>query len=611
MSYILGISCFYHDSAATLLKDSYILNAVQEERFTRIKHDKSFPKNSIEFLLKNNNLNVEDIDHIVFYEKPILKFERLLETYLHNAPFSFVSFKESMPIWIKEKLFQSNVLKKSIKQLSQNKKVSIPEIYYIEHHRSHAGSAFYCSPFLESTIITLDGVGEWSTTTISKGSYNKIEIMEDLKYPNSIGLLYSAFTYYLGFKVNSGEYKVMGLAPYGKPRFKEIIQNKLLQINGNGSFKLNMKYFNFDKNLTMINKRFENLFNYPTRSPDENLTEFHFDMASSIQCVIEDLVLKIVRYAKEKYPSNNLCLAGGVALNCVANGKIYKEKIFKNIWIQPASGDAGGSLGAAYTCYYEILNNKRNVAGDIMRNSYLGPIYKNEEIEQVLIENEIKYNFFEEEDLINDVVDEIIQKNVIGWFQGAAEFGPRALGNRSIIADARSIDMQSKVNLKIKYRESFRPFAPIILEEDVSEWFYYDNESKYMLMVADLKKDKQIKVPKSFEELNGIEKLKVKRSEVPAVTHVDYSARIQTINYKDNALMYKIIAKYKKKTKIPILLNTSFNVRGEPIVNSPKNALDCFFGTEMDTLYVGNFKIKKNGQTRIFNKNFSNKFEKD
>ena len=614
MSKVLGISAFYHDSAATILIDGQIIAAAQEERFSRIKHDKSYPYNAIEFCLKYANIELNDIDNIIFFEKPFLKFERLLETYVAFAPRGFISFCKSMPIWLREKLFQKNYLINQLSRHDKNfKNKNKDKIYFSEHHLSHAASAFYPSPFEEAIILTADGVGEWATTTVAVGKGKDLEIKKEIHFPHSLGLLYSSFTYYLGFKVNSGEYKVMGLAPYGKPVFVKKILEHLVDIKNDGSFHLNQKYFNYSTGLTMTNKKFDKLFgSKPRNSNTEQLTQFHMDIAASIQKVTEDIMLKIARSLKSEFKISNLCLAGGVALNCVINGKILKEKIFENIWIQPAAGDAGGSLGAALA-FWHIQNKKPRFikSSDSMKGSYLGKEFTQLEIEEELKKKGANYDVIEENELIDRTSVDLISGNAIGWFQGRMEFGPRALGSRSILADPRSTNMQKNLNLKVKFRESFRPFAPAILREDLSDWFDLNIDSPYMSFVTHLNKGKKIKMSQTEEQLFGIEKLNIKRSEIPAVTHVDYSARVQTVHEDTNSKFYKLIKKFKEKTKCPVILNTSFNIRGEPIVNSPTDAFNCFMGTNLDKLIIGNCYLDKKLQNKNLLKNYSNKFEKD
>jgi len=611
VSYILGISAFYHDSSATLLKDGLIVGAVQEERFTRKKHDPSFPRNSIRYLLKEEKITLQNIDHIVFYEKPFLKFERLLETYVAFAPRGFFSFLKSMPIWIKEKLFQKKIIQDELKEIDSNFN-NVNKIKFSEHHLSHAASAFYPSPFDKALILTMDGVGEWATSTIAVGEKNKIIIKEELNFPHSLGLLYSAFTYYLGFKVNSGEYKVMGLAPYGKPKYKDLILKKLIDLKEDGSFKLKMKFFDFATGLKMTNKYFSKIFSRNERKPEvEQLDQFHMDIAASIQSVTEEIVLKICKYIKNKYKIDNFCMSGGVALNCVANGKILIQNIFKNIWIQPASGDAGGSLGAAQALYYNELNNNRVSGRDMMNGSYLGPSFSNDEIKLSL--NKIGANFteLEEEKLLIEVATKLSEGNAIGWFQGRMEFGPRALGCRSIIADPRNEKMQKQLNLKVKFRESFRPFAPAILKEKVKDYFQINCESPYMLFVSEINEKIKKKMTYTEENLFGINKLNVIRSDIPAVTHIDYSARIQTVDQQTNLIFYKLIQKFYEITNCPILINTSFNVRGEPIVCSVDDAFNCFMGTNLDILVCGNIILYKEQQKKDLIHDYKNKYVLD
>ena len=611
MTSILGISAFYHDSAAAILVDGKIVAAAQEERFSRIKHDSSYPFNAIQFVLDQSKLNLNDIEHIVFFEKPFLKFERLLETYMAFAPKGFKSFSLSMPIWLREKLFQKKFLFDKLQQHDDNFK-DINKIKFSEHHFSHAASAFYPSPFEEAVVLTLDGVGEWATTTIGIGKKNKLEIIKEIHFPHSLGLLYSAFTYYVGFKVNSGEYKLMGLAPYGKPLFKDLILQKLIDLKEDGSFKLNMKYFNYATGLTMTNDKFSKLFGHPVRDPNKDLlTQFHMDLAASIQAVIEEIVLRITKNISSKYKIENLCLAGGVALNCVANGKVQNEKIFKNIWIQPASGDAGGSLGAALAYWHHELGKPRDEFSDKMMGSFLGPKFDNNFIETKLKLLKANFKKYSKEEVTSLIAKELANEKIVGWFQGKMEFGPRALGGRSILADPRSEKMQKELNLKIKFRESFRPFAPSVLREDVNEWFDLDIDSPYMLLVSQVKKEKQIQMKKEDENLFGIEKLNVKRSNIPAVTHVDYSARVQTVHKNTNPRYYDLIKEFKKITNCPVLVNTSFNVRGEPIVCSIEDAFNCFMGTNLDILVIEDFVLFKENQSNLSMGDYKNKFELD
>ena len=587
MKTILGISAFYHDSAATILVDGKIIAAAQEERFTRKKHDASYPFNAIEFVLNFAKIKLSDVDQVIFFEKPFLKFERLLETYVAFAPRGFKSFCMAMPVWLKDKLFQKKMLFNELKRHDNNFNDD-KKIFFSDHHLSHAASAFFPSPFEEAVVLTADGVGEWATTTVAIGKGNNLEIKKEIHFPHSLGLLYSAFTYYTGFKVNSGEYKLMGLAPYGVPIYEDKIKNNLIDVKEDGSFHLDQSYFNYATGLTMTNKKFDNLFGQKVRdSKHEKLTQFHMDIAASIQKVTEDIMIKLIKSLKEEFNIPNLCLAGGVALNCVANGKILKEKIFDNIWVQPAAGDAGGSLGAALALWHIDQNNPRKVDhNDSMQGSYLGPEYSQKEIEEQLDKAGAKYEIFKDEELLDKTATDLSNEEAIGWFQGRMEFGPRALGGRSILGDPRSEKMQKNLNLKVKYRESFRPFAPSILKEDLSEWFDINVDSPYMLMVSNINKDKIIEMTEDQKNLFGIDKLNVKRSEIPAVTHVDYSARIQTVHKETNEKYFRLIEKFKEKTNCPILVNTSFNVRGEPIVNTPLDAFNCFMGTDLDKLVL-------------------------
>ncbi len=612
MSKILGISAFYHDSAAAIIIDGEIIAAAQEERFTRIKHDPNYPKNAIDFVLNYANLNLSEVDQVVFFEKPFLKFERLLETYVAFAPKGFTSFCKAMPIWLKEKLFQKNLLFNKLKEHDENYKDD-KNIFFSDHHLSHAASAFFPSPFEEAIVLTADGVGEWATTTVAIGRGNNLEIKKEIHFPHSLGLLYSAFTYYTGFKVNSGEYKLMGLAPYGNPIYENKIINNLIDIKDDGTFRLDQSYFNYATGLTMTNDKFNNLFNQKPRDPKkEQITQFHMDLASSIQKVTEDIMVKLATSLKKEFNLPNLCLAGGVALNCVANGKILKQKIFKNIWIQPAAGDAGGSLGAALALWHIEQNNPRKVnKNDQMKGSYLGPEYSQNQIEEELQSAGAIFSTVNEEDLLNKTVEDLSSGYAIGWFQGRMEFGPRALGARSIIGDPRSPTMQKNLNLKVKYRESFRPFAPSILSSDLSEWFQTSTPSPYMLIVSNINSNKTIEMSDEQKKLFGIDKLNIIRSEIPSVTHVDYSARIQTVHKETNLKYFKLLEKFKKKTNCPILINTSFNVRGEPIVNTPTDAFNCFMGTELDKLVIGNCYLDKKNQNQSLKKDYTNEFELD
>jgi len=608
---ILGISAFYHDSAAAIIIDGKVIAAAQEERFTRKKHDSGYPFNAIEFVLKFSNCNISEIDAIVFYEKPFLKFERLLETYVAMAPKGFAQFSRAMPSWLREKLFQKkmliNLLKQHDKTFNNSKR-----IFFSEHHLSHAASAYFPSPFDNAIILTADGVGEWATTTVAIGKKNNLQIKKEIHFPHSLGLLYSSFTYYVGFKVNSGEYKLMGLAPYGKPKYVEIIEKNLIHVKDDGSFRLNQDFFNYTTGLTMTNNKFHNLFGQkPRDGKNDEITQFHMDIASSIQKVTEDVMLKICRSLKKEYNIPNLCLAGGVALNCVANGKILKEKIFDNIWIQPAAGDAGGSLGAALALWHIEQNNPKINTNDSMKGSYLGPSFTEEEIEIELKSLNANYKKISNENLIKIVAEEISNEKTVGWFQGRMEFGPRALGGRSIIADPRLAKMQKELNLKVKFRESFRPFAPSVLNEDASSWFDLKTESPYMLLVADVKKELQIQMTKEDQALFGIDKLNIKRSSIPAVTHVDYSARVQTVHKETNPRYYDLLKKFKEVTGCPVLVNTSFNVRGEPIVCSIKDSFNCFMGTNLDILVCENFILYKSDQDDSLKKNYQIEFDPD
>ena len=612
MSKILGISAFYHDSAAAIIINGEIIAAAQEERFSRIKHDSSYPYNAIEFVLKYSNLTLNNVDQIIFFEKPFLKFERLLETYVAFAPKGFKSFCKAMPIWLRDKLFQKRMLFNELK--SHDEKFNDEgKIFFSDHHLSHAASAFFPSPFEEAIVLTADGVGEWATTTVAIGTGNNLEIKKEIHFPHSLGLLYSAFTYYTGFKVNSGEYKLMGLAPYGEAKYADKILDQLIDIKDDGSFKLDQDYFNYATGLTMTNKKFHNLFGQkPRDSKTEKLTQFHMDIAASIQKVTEDLIIKLAVSLKKEFKLNNLCLAGGVALNCVANGKLLKEKIFDNIWIQPAAGDAGGALGAALALWHIEQNNPRTVnKNDDMKGSYLGPEYSQSEIEKELNSIGANFDVLNDEDLIDKTAQGLTNGQAVGWFQGRMEFGPRALGARSILGDPRSSSMQKNLNLKVKFRESFRPFAPSILKKDLSEWFDINVESPYMLMVANVNPKKIIEMNEKEKNLFGIDKLNVKRSEIPAVTHVDYSARIQTVNSETNPKYFKLIEKFKNKTSCPVIVNTSFNVRGEPIVNTPADAFNCFMGTNLDILAIGNCYLKKPNQNQDLKKDYSANFELD
>tara|TARA_A100001011_G_C14308429_1_gene844360 strand:+ start:1626 stop:3464 length:1839 start_codon:yes stop_codon:yes gene_type:complete len=612
MTYILGISAFYHDSAAALIEDGKIIAAAQEERFTRKKHDSNYPFNAVNFVLDFKNLKLSEINHIVFYEKPFLKFERLLETYVAFAPKGYKSFAKAIPVWLRDKLFQKNMILNCLKKHDKNFKDE-KKILFSEHHLSHAASAFYPSPFEEAIILTADGVGEWATTTVAIGKKNHLEIKKELHFPHSLGLLYSAFTYYTGFKVNSGEYKLMGLAPYGKPKYFEKILNNLIDLKDDGTFILDQSYFNYSTGLTMTNEKFDKLFGQKPRKPDSDLiTNFHMDIAASIQKVTEKIMLMLAKSLKEEFKISNLCLAGGVALNCVANGKILEEKIFDNIWVQPAAGDAGGSLGSALAYWHIDLNKERlNINEDNMQGSYLGNKFTDDEIKRKFDEMGANFEIFKDDELIEKTAIEISKGNAIGWFQGRMEFGPRALGNRSILGDPRSDKMQKNLNLKVKFRESFRPFAPSVLNEEVSEWFEINTESPYMLFVAKVKTNKIVEMNEDQKKLFGIDLLNIKRSEIPAVTHVDYSARIQTVSEKTNSKYYNLIKKFKEITNCPILINTSFNIRGEPIVNTPEDAFKCFMGTDLDALVIGNLYLDKKMQNNNLKSDYTQQFELD
>ena len=602
MTTILGISAFYHDSAAALVRDGTIIAAAQEERFTRKKHDARYPRNAVDYVLSEAGLMLNDIDYFAFYDKPFLKFERLLETYIACAPRGFRSFYHAMPEWIRKKLFQKNILLDELQQHDKN--FSDPErLLFSEHHFSHAASAFFPSPFAEAVILTLDGVGEWATTSVAIGRGHDLRIVKEIHFPHSLGLLYSAFTYYLGFKVNSGEYKVMGLAPYGEPRFKGLILEKLLDLKEDGSFRLDMSYFDYCTGLTMTNDRFAGLFGNPVRDPEEDLlTQFHMDIAASIQGVTDEIMLRITRDLYKKYYIPNLCMAGGVALNCVANGKIIKDGSFTNVWIQPAAGDAGGAIGAALAVWHTELKHDRVIEQpDAMKGAYLGPAYTQDEIEERLENNGAVFTTVTDKEVIRRTARALADGKVVGWFQGRMEFGPRALGARSILGDPRSETMQKTLNLKIKHRESFRPFAPSVLREDSGRWFDMDHDSPYMLFVADVCKELRNEMTTEEKNLFGIDKLNVRRSAIPAVTHVDYSARIQTVHADSNPVYHSLISEFKKLTGCPVIVNTSFNVRGEPIVCTPDDAFRCFMRTDMDLLAIGNSIIWKQEQYRIKN----------
>lgn len=610
---VLGISAFYHDSAAALIENGEIVAAAQEERFSRKKHDARFPRHALDYCLKEGGVRLEDLDFVVFYDKPFLKFERLLETYLAFAPKGLRSFRMAMPLWVREKLFQKDLLSKTLKDHGAGFE---PEhkLLFAEHHVSHAASAFFPSPFKDALILTMDGVGEWATTSVAVGHGNQLDVIKEIHFPHSLGLLYSAFTYYTGFKVNSGEYKLMGLAPYGRPQYVKQITDHLIDVKPDGSFRLNTDYFEYCTGLRMTNGAFDNLFGAPARKPEEPIRQFHMDVAASVQEVLEHIVLKMTRALQAETGARNLCLAGGVALNCVANGKILRDGTFDHVWVQPASGDAGGALGAALAAYHMYKDQPRvlNGGGDSMRGAYLGPEFPQKEIEQRLTRAGATFRVIEDDDcLYETVVDALASEKAVGWFQGRMEFGPRALGGRSILGDPRSPAMQSVLNLKVKYRESFRPFAPSVLREDVSEWFDLDSDSPYMLIVAPVSERHRIPMTAEQQQLFGIEKLKVPRSTIPAITHVDYSARIQTVHRDTNPRYHALISRFKQLTGCPVLVNTSFNVRGEPIVCTPEDAFRCFMGTEIEALAVGNCFLRKEDQDPALKLNYANKFELD
>ncbi len=609
---VLGISAYYHDAAACLVVDGVIVAAAQEERFSRKKHDARFPISAIDYCLAAAGCQAADVDHVVFYDKPFLKFERLFETYLAFAPRGFRSFATSLPVWVKDKLFQKRVI---VEALQEHLGVSIDwerRLMFSEHHLSHAASAFFPSPFEEAAVLTMDGVGEWTTTSLAIGRGNQLQVHKEIQFPHSLGLLYSAFTYYTGFKVNSGEYKVMGLAPYGVPRYANLIREHLIDIREDGSFALDMTYFDYCTGLKMTNERFDALFGGPPRAPESELTQREMDLAASVQAVTEEVVIKLARGIRKSTGLRHLCLAGGVALNCVANGKLLREKIFDRLWIQPAAGDAGGALGAALAAYHITHGKPRTVlAGDSMRGSYLGPVYAQDDIAQRLNAAGAVFDVVSDEQLIDITARALVEGKAVGWHQGRMEFGPRALGGRSILADPRSPAVQKQLNLKVKYRESFRPFAPSVLREEVAEWFDCDNDSPYMLLVADVAKSRQLPMTEAQQKLFGIEKLNVPRSTIPAITHVDYSARIQTVHRETNPRYHALITRFKELTGCPVLVNTSFNVRGEPIVNTPEDAFRCLMGTEIELLVVGNCVMEKSRQNPALKLDYKNQYELD
>jgi carbamoyltransferase len=608
---ILGLSAFYHDSAAALVRDGEIVAAAQEERFTRRKHDPGFPTHAVSYCLQTEGVTLKDVDYVVFYDKPFLKFERLLETYLAFAPQGLRSFQMSIPLWIRGKLFQKTLLQRKLRTYGEFE--GEHNLLFTEHHLSHAASAFFPSPFQNAAVLTMDGVGEWATTSAGIGEGNNLQIIKEIHFPHSLGLLYSAFTYYAGFKVNSGEYKLMGLAPYGRPKYAGLILEKLVDLKPDGSFRLNLEYFNYCTGLTMTNAKFDSLFGAPARRPDEKLTDFHMNVAASIQAVLDETVLRLTRSLASETGAKNLCLAGGVALNCVSNGKVLRDGHFDHIWIQPASGDAGGALGAALAAYYSFQESPRsiNCSRDSMKGAYLGPQFAQDDIEKRLQSLGARFEVLADLDLINRAAEALVAGKALGWFQGRMEFGPRALGGRSILGDARSPKMQSLLNLKVKYRESFRPFAPSVLREDVATWFELDEDSPYMLIVADVVEKRRRQMTLEEEALFGIEKLNVARSDIPAVTHVDYSARIQTVHRTTNPRYHALISAFKERTGCPVIVNTSFNVRGEPIVCTPEDAFRCFMGTEIETLAVGNCFLYKETQDPKLTLNYKDAFALD
>ncbi len=608
---VLGISAFYHDSAAALIEDGRLVGAAQEERFTRKKHDSGFPEKAVEFCLGRAGIKMADVDYVAFYDKPFLKFERLLETYLAYAPRGFTSFRMAMPLWLKEKLFQKTLLRDEMKKWQPDFDWQ-KRLLFGEHHQSHAASAFFPSPFEEAAVLTMDGVGEWATTSLGYGKGNSLEMLKELHFPHSLGLLYSAFTYYTGFKVNSGEYKVMGLAPYGEPRFKDLIFDRIVDLKEDGTFRLDQSYFDYCTGLRMTNDKFADVFGIKTRKPEEELTQVHMDLAASVQAVTEEIVLRLGRSVKKETGATNICLAGGVALNCVANGKLLRENVFDNIWVQPAAGDAGGALGAALAAYHLFQGQPRTVrAGDAMRGAYLGPAFAQAEIDRRLTAAGAIFKTLADDDMIDAAAAALEAGQAVGWFQGRMEFGPRALGGRSILGDPRSPSMQKTLNLRVKYRESFRPFAPSVLREDASQWFEIDTDSPYMLMVADVARHRRRQMTADEEALFGIDKLNVPRSEIPAVTHVDYSARIQTVHAETNPRYHALLTRFKDRTGCPVLVNTSFNVRGEPIVCTPEDAFRCFMGSDIEVLVVGNAVLAKADQNPDLRQDYKNTFELD
>lgn len=609
---VLGISAFYHDSAAALIEDGHLVGAAQEERFTRKKHDSRFPQHAVQYCLDEAGIKLADVDYVAFYDKPFLKFERLLETYLAYAPRGFQSFRMAMPLWLKEKLFQKTVLRDEMKHWQPDFDWH-KRLLFGEHHQSHAASAFFPSPYEEAAVLCMDGVGEWATTSLAWGQGNKLEMLKEIHFPHSLGLLYSAFTYYTGFKVNSGEYKVMGLAPYGEPKFKDKILEHIVDLKEDGSFRLDQKYFDYCTGLRMTNEKFGELFGGKARKPDELLTQHHMDLAASVQAVTEEIVIRLARSVKKETGAKNICLAGGVALNCVANGKLLRENLFDGIWVQPAAGDAGGAVGAAYAAYHGYLGQGRKLNGSLdgMTGSYLGPEYSDDEIERRLIAAGAKLTRLTRAEIIDQTAQALADEKAVGWMQGRMEFGPRSLGARSILGDARSPSMQKTLNRKVKYRESFRPFAPAVLREDVDKYFDIKTDSPYMLMVAPVNEDRRRAMSESEKALFGIDKLNVPRSDIPAVTHVDYSARIQTVHKETNPAFHDLLSSFKAKTGYSVVVNTSFNVRGEPIVCTPEDAFRCFMGSEIEVLVVGNCFLRKEDQDPALKLDYKNAFELD
>jgi carbamoyltransferase len=609
---VLGISAFYHDSAAALIEDGHLVGAAQEERFTRKKHDSRFPQHAVQYCLDEAGIKLADVDYVAFYDKPFLKFERLLETYLAYAPRGFQSFRMAMPLWLKEKLFQKTVLRDEMKHWQPDFDWH-KRLLFGEHHQSHAASAFFPSPYEEAAVLCMDGVGEWATTSLAWGQGNKLEMLKEIHFPHSLGLLYSAFTYYTGFKVNSGEYKVMGLAPYGEPKFKDKILEHIVDLKEDGSFRLDQKYFDYCTGLRMTNEKFGELFGGKARRPEELLTQHHMDLAASVQAVTEEIVIRLARSVKKETGAKNICLAGGVALNCVANGKLLRENLFDGIWVQPAAGDAGGAVGAAYAAYHGYLGQGRKLNGSLdgMAGSYLGPEYDDDEIEKRLIAAGAKLTRLTRAEIIDQTAQALADEKAVGWMQGRMEFGPRSLGARSILGDARSPSMQKTLNLKVKYRESFRPFAPAVLREDVDKYFDIKTDSPYMLMVAPVNEDRRRAMNDAEQALFGIDKLNVPRSDIPAVTHVDYSARIQTVHKETNPAFHDLLSSFKAKTGYSVVVNTSFNVRGEPIVCTPEDAFRCFMGSEIEVLVVGNCFLRKEDQDPALKLDYKNAFELD